>query len=120
VGRGGWTWYTGSAGWFFRVAVESVLGMTIEAGREMVLRPRIPLEWPGYTIRYRLPESDTLYEVRVVQARPRPSQSTATLDGRTAAVGDGAVRIPLQHDGISHEVWIQLGSDLLKRPAVCD
>jgi N,N'-diacetylchitobiose phosphorylase len=120
VGRGGWTWYTGSAGWFFRVAVESVLGMTIEGGREMVLRPRIPPEWPGYTIRYRLPESDTLYEVRVVQAQPRPSQSTATLDGRTAAVGDGAVRIPLQHDGISHEVWIQLGSDLLKRPAVCD
>jgi cyclic beta-1,2-glucan synthetase len=94
--------------------------MTIEGGREMVLRPCIPAEWPGYSIRYRLPESDTLYEVRVVQPRPRLSHSTAAVDGRTAAVGDGAVRIPLRHDGISHEVWIQLGSDLLKPPAVCD
>ena len=41
VGRGGWTWYTGSAGWMFRVAVESIFGLTIDRGRSLVIKPAI-------------------------------------------------------------------------------
>src|SRR6185295_2301922 len=46
VGRGGWTWYTGSAGWMYRVALESVLGLTLESGKVLRLAPRIPDGWP--------------------------------------------------------------------------
>src|SRR4029079_14187531 len=47
VGRGGWTWYTGSAGWMFRVALESILGVTLEHGDTLVLRPCIPRHTTG-------------------------------------------------------------------------
>src|SRR5690606_7962645 len=60
-GRGGWTWYTGSAGWTYRVLVESVLGLRVTADA-LVLDPRIPADWPGFSLRYRLPdESGTTY-----------------------------------------------------------
>ena len=48
AGRGGWTWYTGSAGWLYRVAVEGFLGIRREAER-LVVRPTIPADWPGYS-----------------------------------------------------------------------
>jgi len=48
AGRGGWTWYTGSAGWLYRVAVEGILGIRREAGR-LLVQPAIPAEWPGYS-----------------------------------------------------------------------
>ena len=52
AGRGGWTWYTGSAGWYFRVALESVLGLKVR-GETMTIQPVIPREWPGFSLRYR-------------------------------------------------------------------
>jgi cyclic beta-1,2-glucan synthetase len=51
MGRGGWTWYTGSAAWMYRTIVESVLGLTVERGRTLVLRPRIPDAWASYRMR---------------------------------------------------------------------
>ena len=48
IGRGGWSWYTGSAGWMFRVGIESVLGLRIEDARTLVLKPCIPADWPGF------------------------------------------------------------------------
>jgi N,N'-diacetylchitobiose phosphorylase len=50
VGRGGWSWYTGSAGWWYRVALESVLGLRVENGRELLIRPCIPASWPGFRL----------------------------------------------------------------------
>jgi cyclic beta-1,2-glucan synthetase len=54
VGRGGWTWYTGSSGWMYRVALESVLGVRLEHGQKLVVRPCIPDDWPGFTLSWTL------------------------------------------------------------------
>ena len=50
VGRGGWTWYTGSSGWMLRVALESVLGLRTEGGETLVVAPCVPDDWPGYRL----------------------------------------------------------------------
>ncbi|WP_238346170.1 GH36-type glycosyl hydrolase domain-containing protein [Luteimonas saliphila] len=72
VGRGGWSWYTGSAGWMYRLIVESLLGLQ-RRGDTLRITPCIPADWPEYALRYRY--GDTVYRIRVVQqplgARPR-------------------------------------------------
>ncbi|HEX2202776.1 MAG TPA: hypothetical protein VHG91_05750 [Longimicrobium sp.] len=103
VGRGGWTWYTGSAGWMFRVALESVLGLTLRDGRALALRPCIPDEWPGFTLRYR--HCGATYEIAVT----RGDEASATLDGEPLAHEDGAVLVPLREDGAVHRVEVVLG-----------
>src|SRR5687767_4134474 len=65
VGRGGWTWYTGSAGWMYRLIVESLLGLTREADRLRVT-PCLPETWDSITIDYRYGE--TIYAVTMVRA----------------------------------------------------
>ena len=65
VGRGGWTWYTGSSGWMLRVALESVLGLRTEHGDTLVLAPCVPDDWPSYQIRWRVPGTETVYDIAV-------------------------------------------------------
>ena len=109
TGRGGWTWYTGSAAWMFRVALESILGITLADGKALVLRPCIPAAWPGFAARYRLPDGKTVYEIRL----QRTSASTSVqVTGLDAHVADGAVRVPLIADGRTHRVNIELGDDI--------
>lgn len=67
-GRGGWTWYTGSAGWLYRAAVEGILGITM-AGGELTVDPRLPPDWPGYRARIRLPDGRR-YRVTVTRTGP--------------------------------------------------
>ncbi|HSB55206.1 MAG TPA: hypothetical protein VLD58_12660 [Gemmatimonadales bacterium] len=110
LGRGGWTWYTGSAGWMFRVGLESILGLTMHQGEWLELRPCVPREWPGFTIRYRVPGTETSYRISVKQGGGLPTQ--AALDGTALGVVDGAVRIPLSPDGRRHEVKVELGPDV--------
>jgi cyclic beta-1,2-glucan synthetase len=64
TGRGGWTWYTGSAGWMYRLALESLLGLRLE-GDKLRLAPCLPASWPGFKLRYRYRE--TLYSICVVR-----------------------------------------------------
>jgi len=64
TGRGGWTWYTGSAGWMYRLAIESLLGLTLE-GDKLRLAPCLPANWPGFKLRYRY--RDTPYRIVVVR-----------------------------------------------------
>jgi len=64
IGRGGWSWYTGSAGLFYRLIIESLLGITREAN-QLHIKPCIPKEWPNYTINYRAGE--TLYRIEITQ-----------------------------------------------------
>ena len=52
VGRGGWTWYTGSASWLYRVALESLLGLELR-GNRLLLDPRLPSGWAGFELTYR-------------------------------------------------------------------
>ncbi len=54
TGRGGWTWYTGSAGWLYRAAVEGILGITLRNGEELVVAPALPDHWPGFEARVKV------------------------------------------------------------------
>ncbi len=112
VGRGGWTWYTGSAGWMLRVALESVLGLGIEAGRELILAPRVPDAWPGFELDHRRPDG-TSYRISVGNpTRCAETVVAARLDGVPLAVRDGVLRLPLAADGASHQVEVTLGASL--------
>ena len=108
LGRGGWTWYTGSAGWMFRVALESILGLTIRDGGTLVLCPCIPAEWPGFSVRYRLPDGQTRYHFVVKRTG---GATAARADELRLRVEDGAVLVELRADGRTHRVHVDLGPD---------
>jgi cyclic beta-1,2-glucan synthetase len=63
VGRGGWTWYTGSSGWMYRLIIESLLGIT-RSGASLILTPQLPGDWDGFTVRYR--HGASLYRIHVI------------------------------------------------------
>jgi cyclic beta-1,2-glucan synthetase len=103
VGRGGWTWYTGSAGWMYRAGLESILGLTL-LGHTFQLDPCIPASWPSFTIAWR--HRSTRYEIEVQNpARRCRGVESADLDG--AAVDPSA--IPLVDDGGVHRLSVVLG-----------
>jgi len=109
VGRGGWSWYTGSAGWMFRVALESILGLGIEEGTTLRIDPRIDEEWPQYSIHYRSPDDETLYEITVFNPHGKQHGVTsAKLDGESISVSEGVARIPILSDGAVHQVEVCL------------
>src|SRR5947199_10224873 len=62
IGRGGWTWYTGSAGWMYRLIVESLLGLTLHVDR-LYLAPCLPPDWKEFALRYR--HGKTYYDIVV-------------------------------------------------------
>jgi cyclic beta-1,2-glucan synthetase len=102
-GRGGWSWYTGSAGWIYRAGLESILGLR-RGGATFAVNPCIPSDWPEYQIVWR--HLDTRYVVSVANPEHRcRGVLGATLDG--APVGHRA--IPLVNDGGVHEVHLVLG-----------
>jgi cyclic beta-1,2-glucan synthetase len=104
LGRGGWTWYTGSASWMYRVGLEAILGFT-KRGDALWLEPCVPSTWPGYTIEYRFGRS--LYTITVSIAastsKARPALSI-TLDGRAL----DKPGIPLIDDEKPHAVHVEL------------
>jgi len=110
VGRGGWTWYTGSSGWLLRVALESVLGLSVEDGARLVLRPCVPDAWPGYRIAYRPLGGATEYAIEVTNPTRHAARVVrVALDGLALAPQDGAAVIPLAHDGARHTLAVELG-----------
>jgi cellobiose phosphorylase len=100
AGRGGWTWYTGSAGWMYRLIVESLLGLARENDR-LRFTPRLPANWGGFTMHYRY--FGTEYEI-VVQRADTGHSIVVTLDG--VAQHDGTV--PLADDHQRHRVTIDV------------
>jgi cyclic beta-1,2-glucan synthetase len=78
VGRGGWTWYTGSAGWMYRLILESLLGLKREADR-LRFEPCLPATWDSVTIDYRY--RDTRYRIAIVQVDRENAIPAVTLDG---------------------------------------
>ena len=99
-GRGGWTWYTGSAGWMYRLIVESLLGLTVENDR-LRLRPVPRADWPSYQLSYRYRE--TIYRITVAQPVDGQEPGRLTLDGLPQQ-GD----LQLVNDRIEHEVVLLL------------
>jgi cyclic beta-1,2-glucan synthetase len=100
VGRGGWTWYTGSASWMYRVGIEALIGVQ-RTGDRLRLEPCVPPEWPSLTVSYRVGTSR--YEIEVAwPGLLRTQGAIVTADGRL--IPDGW--IPLVDDGAVHVVRI--------------
>jgi cyclic beta-1,2-glucan synthetase len=103
VGRGGWTWYTGSASWLYRVGLESILGFRRE-GDVLRVDPCVPPSWPGFEITYR--HGSATYHITVENpAGVERGVRGVTVDGQTPANG----AVPLNDDGQVHEVKVVLG-----------
>ncbi|MGB7545345.1 MAG: glycosyl hydrolase family 65 protein, partial [Methanothrix sp.] len=92
TGRGGWTWYTGAAGWMYRLIVESLLGLR-QDGDKLRFSPCLPADWKSFCLHYRYRE--TLYNITVVRAGPGCDVASVKVDGL------------LQSDG-----WVHLVDDL--------
>jgi len=101
AGRGGWTWYTGSAGWLYRLIVESLLGLRLEVDK-LHLAPCLPADWQAFTVHYR--HRETVYHIRA--ARSARTDMKVLLDG---VEQHGAV-IPLADDRREHTVEVRLAS----------
>jgi cellobiose phosphorylase len=105
TGRGGWTWYTGSAGWMYRLILESLLGVTLEADR-LRFAPRLPPTWNGFKLRYRY--RGTHYDIVVRRSEVESEGSpSVTIDG----VAQEANVVHLADDGQEHHVEVRAASD---------
>jgi cellobiose phosphorylase len=98
-GRGGWTWYTGAAGWFYRVALETMLGLH-RRGHRLAIRPRIPDSWAGYEIIYRF--GSATYHILIDKGSRPDAQTSISVDG-VESLNDF---VELHDDGRSHEVRV--------------
>lgn len=96
AGRGGWTWYTGSASWAYKTGIENILGLH-KQGDTLVLDPRVPTEWPSFTLRYRFGQS--MYIIRYT--RPNTTQPLSHTDAQPLNHS-----ITLVDDGKEHEIAI--------------
>ena len=103
TGRGGWSWYTGSAGWTYRLIIESLLGLK-RVGETLQLTPCLPADWPAFKIHYR--DQETLYHITVTQTPGAPEAkgrvTRLTLDG----IEQPDQTIPLVSDAQAHQVEI--------------
>jgi cellobiose phosphorylase len=107
AGRGGWTWYTGSAGWLYRLIIESFLGLQLE-GNQLTVVPCIPEEWASCKIHYRYKSS--CYHISITQTRS--AEATNTLVDGVQQLGN---LITLADDGADHQVDITLSNKSAKQ-----
>ena len=102
VGRGGWTWYTGSAGWMYRLLIETLLGANLE-GEQLRLAPRMPRAWTTFKIHYRYRQ--TVYHITVSRLAPGAAGSSLlSLDGQDIP----GTAIPLRDDRREHAVELKV------------
>ena len=102
AGRGGWTWYSGSAGWLYRAIVEWVLGLRVQGDR-LRIEPCIPRKWKGFRLTYR--RGDTAWEIEVENpGHVCRGVAAIELDGVTLQVSGAG--IPLAGDGVTHHVRV--------------
>jgi cyclic beta-1,2-glucan synthetase len=103
TGRGGWTWYTGSAGWMYRLVVESLLGLRLETDR-LYVTPCLPAHWQGLTIHYRYRE--TVYHIAITQTAAGEGQLGGLISGTLDGVELDGQAIPLVDDHQEHAVTV--------------
>ena len=96
IGRGGWSWYTGSAGWLYRLITGTLLGIHLEEGKRLRLAPNLPDAWEDFQVDYR--HENTLYNIMFTRA----NEGGVLLDGVEI---DGNI-IPLMDDGKVHQVKV--------------
>jgi cyclic beta-1,2-glucan synthetase len=104
LGRGGWTWYTGSAAWMYRLGLEAILGFK-KTGNTLFFNPVIPPTWDGFEIRYQFGESVFLIQVHNPEHVARHIRQML-LDGQP--LNDGS--IPLVDDKQEHRVVVTMGN----------
>jgi cellobiose phosphorylase len=97
---GGWTWYTGSAGWMYQLLAESFFGLK-RAGNRLTLKPCIPDSWTSFNIKYQFAE--TVYQL-VFQRDPDNKEINLFLDGVRQESND----LILVNDELVHEIKIGL------------
>ncbi len=103
TGRGGWTWYTGSAGWLYRLMVESLLGLRLEVDK-LHIAPCLPPDWQAFTVHYR--HRETVYHIRATRSAIDRGM-TVTLDG----VEQNNPVIPLADDHREHTVEVRIARE---------
>jgi cellobiose phosphorylase len=104
TGRGGWTWYTGSAGWMYRLIVESLLGLRLEVDR-LSFAPLLPADWEGFTVHYRYRE--TVYHIAVLRRQVGDGATRVTVDG--APQQDTTITLVDDHQ--EHSVEVRIPAD---------
>jgi cyclic beta-1,2-glucan synthetase len=104
VGRGGWTWYTGSAGWLYRVSVETILGFQLR-GMSLRIDPCVSRRWLGFEITFRY--HSAIYDIRV--ENPSSVSRGVALTRIDGVVHAGIADIPLANDAKHHEILVVLG-----------
>ena len=105
MGRGGWTWYTGSAGWMYRAGLEWILGFKLR-GTDLIIDPCIPKTWPGFTIAYRY--HSARYEIAIENPNGvNRGVSRLVLDGQVLPAASS--RVALVDDATTHQVRVTLG-----------
>ncbi len=103
TGRGGWTWYTGSAGWMYRLGLEAILGIR-RVGQALQINPCIPKSWTGYQVTYR--DGETIFQIRVENpSGVNRGVRQITLDGKVLPGNE----IPLLRDGSQHQAQVLMG-----------
>ncbi len=101
TGRGGWTWYTGSAGWMYRLILESLLGLKLEAGK-LRFAPCLPADWTSFKLHYRYRE--TVYHITVLQTQAADTKTRVTVDG----IEQPDAAVPLLDDRVEHAVEVTI------------
>jgi cellobiose phosphorylase len=102
VGRGGWSWYTGSAGWMYRLLVETLLGANLEGDR-LRLSPRMPLAWTTFKVHYRY--RNTPYHITISRSAAAPPTGVSlSLDGQEQT----GETFPLADDRREHSVEMRI------------
>jgi cellobiose phosphorylase len=104
TGRGGWTWYTGSAGWMYRLIVESLLGLTLTED-SLSFTPLLPEDWEGFKVHYRYRE--TVYHIAVLRRQVGDGAEGVTVDGAPQQ----EKTIPLVDDHREHAVEVRIPAD---------
>ncbi|HSP83237.1 MAG TPA: hypothetical protein VLN72_05860, partial [Gillisia sp.] len=108
TGQGGWSWYTGSAGWMYRVALESILGLQLH-GNSISLKPAISKSWQGYSIELVLDDDKTTYYIKI--ENPDGLQSgklDGTIDGENVNFKSLPAIIPVKKDKQRHEIMLTI------------
>jgi cyclic beta-1,2-glucan glucanotransferase len=103
VGRGGWTWYTGSSGWMYRLGLEAILGIR-RKGESLHINPCIPRSWQNYEVTYRV--GATTFQIRVDNSSGvNPGIKLVKLDEKALPGNE----IPLLSDGAEHQITVLMG-----------
>jgi cellobiose phosphorylase len=111
TGRGGWSWYTGSAGWMYRLVVESLLGLRVE-GDKLSFSPRMPSGWQSFKMHYRYRE--TVYHVTVLQMHANDDPSSTGVRVRLDGVDQWDGIISMVDDHRDHLVEVMIINVQLK------